>query len=446
MTPTRNFFTLGIITTAIGDRPRDRYRLPAVGTRSTFGEGSKSGHQFSESRKPSRKPKAEASDPFSFTLPTATGRSPRCRPDRPWRVETPVFMPVGTQGMVKAVTARSARRAGRVGHSRQHLPPVSAAGRRSHRPPRRACIGSSAGLIPCSPTAADIRCSVSLHGEESRKQGVHFRSHLDGSGALLTPEKAVDMQVQLGSDIAMVLDECPALRRPPRRSARPSSSQHGGRGAVGSDSCRCATGRVGELCVTNAGQAQFGIVQGGASPEFRARSAELTLEVGFEGYAIGGLSVGEANEEMYKVVELTAPLLPADGPAISWASGRHWISSRPWRAASTCSTACYPRAMRATVSSSRARARSTSRTPNMPRMMGQPIRRATAPPAGAIRARTCAIFSLPARSPQAPLTRCIICTFTLTPCGGLGRLYRLGRSKSSDRCSIGRFSRRSLTP
>ena len=140
--------------------------------------------------------------------------------------------------------------------------------------------------------------------------GVEFRSHLDGSSHLLTPEAAVDIQANLGSDIAMVLDECPAL---------PSTAEVIDRSleltARWARRCRETLSRHPEKDPRPLSpSSQFGIVQGGTFPELRAKSAELTVSIGFEGYAIGGLSVGEPNETMYQVVEATTPRLPADQP------------------------------------------------------------------------------------------------------------------------------------
>ena len=146
------------------------------------------------------------------------------------------------------------------------------------------------------------------------EEGVAFRSHLDGNAYELTPELAVDIQARLGSDIAMVLDECPAL--PASDEALAESVALTARWAA---RCRARllvlrSGALPGVGAVNPAQAQFGIVQGGTSPHLRARSAELTVAVGFEGYAIGGLSVGEPAEEMYRTVESTAPLLPDDHP------------------------------------------------------------------------------------------------------------------------------------
>jgi queuine tRNA-ribosyltransferase len=227
-------------------------------------------------------------------------------------VETPVFMPVGTQGVVKAMTARDLEELGAsimLGNTYHlYLRPGDAliarhGGLHRFSSWNRAILTDSGGYQVFSLAA---RRTV---GEE----GVHFRSHLDGSAHLLTPEKAVDVQAHLGSDIAMVLDECPALPASP--DTLRTSVELTGRWAR-----RCRErlleirGGGSGVRATNPDQAQFGIVQGGTSPELRAMSAELTRAIGFEGYAIGGLSVGEAADEMNDVVERTAALLPEEQP------------------------------------------------------------------------------------------------------------------------------------
>src|SRR5262249_43644755 len=131
------------------------------------------------------------------------------------------------------------------------------------------------------------------------EQGAHFRSHLDGSPHLLTPEKAVDIQAQLGSDVAMVLDEC--LAHPSEADAARASMERTLRWA-----CRARerflavqAGVADGVTVSNPGQAQFGIVQGSVFPDLREESARQTVAIGFEAFAIGGLSVGEPNDVMY---------------------------------------------------------------------------------------------------------------------------------------------------
>jgi queuine tRNA-ribosyltransferase len=133
------------------------------------------------------------------------------------------------------------------------------------------------------------------------REGVEFQSHLDGSRHFIGPEKAVEIQEALGADIIMCLDECtpyPATRETAERSLEITLEW--------AKRCRDA-GR-------GPGQALFGIVQGGMYPDLRERSAEALVGIGFDGYALGGLSVGEDKETMFRVVAHAAPLLPEDRP------------------------------------------------------------------------------------------------------------------------------------
>ena len=131
-------------------------------------------------------------------------------------------------------------------------------------------------------------------------EGVHFRSHLDGSMRFLTPESAVAIQEALGSDIMMVLDEC--LQYPATREQAEASLE-----LTRAWAARCKAAWRGA-------NALFGIVQGGAWPELRLRSLEGLLEIDFPGYALGGFSVGEPPALMYDLVGATAPHLPAERP------------------------------------------------------------------------------------------------------------------------------------
>lgn len=253
--------------------------------------------------------------PFSFHLLHRDASARRGRLTTPHGViETPVFMPVGTQGAVKAMTPRDLEEVGAsiVLGNTYHLflrPGDDLIARLGglHR-----FMGWSRPILTDSGGYQVFSLAARRKVDEA---GVEFRSHLDGSAHLLTPERAVDIQAQLGSDIAMVLDECPPL--PSTRAAIEQSL------ALTSRWARRGRERLLALCdggngetvkVTTPGQAQFGIVQGGTFADLRARSVELTCAIGFEGYAIGGLSVGEESDEMYKVVETTAPLLPDDRP------------------------------------------------------------------------------------------------------------------------------------
>lgn len=229
-------------------------------------------------------------------------------------IETPMFMPVGTQGAVKAMTVRMLEDAGAaiiLGNT-YHLwlrPGAELIARRGglHRFNgwSRPILTDSGGYQVFS--LADRR--------KLDEQGVEFRSHLDGSRHVLTPERAVEIQACLGSDIAMVLDECPP--HPSTRDAIQTSlaltTRWARRCQVRLDELRDGA-TIDGLRPTNPGQVQFGIVQGGVYADLRRESADALAALGFPGYAIGGLSVGEPNEVMYEVVGGVAPRLPAEKP------------------------------------------------------------------------------------------------------------------------------------
>src|SRR5712672_573775 len=195
-------------------------------------------------------------------------------------VETPAFMPVGTQGAVKGVTHRELDMLGAeiLLSNTYHLylrPGDDLIARRGglHR-----FIGWDKPILTDSGGYQVFSLSNRRTIDES---GAHFRSHLDGSAHSLTPEKAADIQAQLGSDIAMVLDEC--LAHPAAEDAARASMQRTLRWACRARDRGLALrdGRVPGVAVSNPGQAQFGIVQGGVSPALREESARQTVDVGF---------------------------------------------------------------------------------------------------------------------------------------------------------------------
>ena len=259
--------------------------------------------------------------PFSFRVTHTDGRARRgVITTAHGAVETPAFMPVGTQGGVKAVTHRDLESVGAevVLGNTYHL----------YLRPGDALIARQGGLHRFigwpRPILTDSG-GYQVFSLSSRRtitdEGAHFRSHLDGSAHLLTPEKAADIQAHLGSDIAMVLDECVA---------HPCSTQEAGDAMRRTlDWARRARDRMLELrthpvdgvTVTNRGQAQFGIVQGSVYPELREASAVGTVALGFEGHAIGGLSVGEPTDVMYDIVSQTTAFLPAQQPRYLMGTG-----------------------------------------------------------------------------------------------------------------------------
>jgi queuine tRNA-ribosyltransferase len=261
------------------------------------------------------------SSPFSFKLHHCDGPARLGEFQTPHGiVQTPAFMPVGTQGAVKAI-----RHADLLELDAQII-----LGNTYHlflRPGDEliARLGGLHRFIGWSrPMLTDSGGFQVFSLAERRvisEEGAQFRSHLDGSLHMLTPERAVDIQARLGSDIAMVFDECVAY--PAERDAVAASMERSVRWA---HRCRerlahLQEGSVHEVSITNPGQAQFGIVQGGVFQDLREASAAATLEIGFEGYAIGGLSVGEPADLMYAVVADTARRLPADRPRYLMGTG-----------------------------------------------------------------------------------------------------------------------------
>jgi len=235
-------------------------------------------------------------------------------------VQTPVFMPVGTQGSVKATHHRDLEEAGAqiiLGNT-YHL----------YLRPGDQLIARRGGLHRFigwpHPILTDSGGYQVFSLAERRKideQGAEFRSHLDGSLHRLSPESAVDIQARLGSDIAMVLDEC--LAYPASRNETAQSMERSVRWA---ERCRARfldihDGGGRDVDPTNRGQAQFGIVQGGVFQDLRDQSAGATIAIRFDGYAIGGLSVGEPIDVMYAVVADTVRHLPADRPRYLMGAG-----------------------------------------------------------------------------------------------------------------------------
>jgi queuine tRNA-ribosyltransferase len=237
-------------------------------------------------------------------------------------VETPAFMPVGTQGAVKGVTHRDLDEVGAeiLLSNTYHL----------YLRPGDDLIARMGGLHrfigwrkPILTDSGGYQVFSLAARRTIAEEGVSFRSHLDGSRHLLTPEKATDIQAQLGSDIAMVLDECLAHPADPRdvRTSMERTIRWARRGRERLLALRDAGPRHASVIVSNPGQVQFGIVQGGVVPELREESAHATTAIGFEGYAIGGLSVGEPPEVMYDIVGLTTKGLPDDRPRYLMGAG-----------------------------------------------------------------------------------------------------------------------------
>jgi len=262
------------------------------------------------------------SDPaFSFSVTHTDGRARRGVLTMPHgTVETPAFMPVGTHGAVKAITHRDLEALGAeiiLGNTYHLLlrPGDELIARLGglHR-----FIGWSRPILTDSGGYQVFSLAARRTIDE---KGARFRSHLDGSAYVLTPEGAVDIQGRLGSDIAMVLDECVAhpCDALPAADAMQRTLRWARRARVRMLDLR-SRGDSG-VALTTPGQAQFGIVQGGVYPELRTQSAAETVAIGFEAYAIGGLSVGEPVEIMYDIVSLTTSLLPETAPRYLMGTG-----------------------------------------------------------------------------------------------------------------------------
>ncbi len=215
-------------------------------------------------------------------------------------VETPAFMPVGTYGSVKALSPRDLEATG-----------------------AQVVLGNTFHLM-LRPGTEIIQAHGGLHGFMSwsrpiltdsggfqvfslgamrriEEQGVHFRSPVNGDAILLTPERSMQVQAELGSDIVMIFDDCPPY--PGAKEAIADSMQLSLRWAA-----RCRDAHAGNDA------ALFGIVQGGLYPDLRRESLEGLRQIGFDGYALGGLSVGEPQAEMLALISEIAPLLPEDAP------------------------------------------------------------------------------------------------------------------------------------
>ena len=297
---------------------------------------------------------------LEFSISKTNGKARKGRLLTPHaEIETPVFMPVGTVASVKGVPQDILEELGAqiiLGNTyhlylRPGLETVrKMGGLHGFMSWRRAILTDSGGFQV-----------FSLNGlRKVNEEGVTFRSHLDGSSHFFSPESAMEAQIGLGADIIMAFDECTeypahqarmresmemtarwaarskkyfeehkhevpwtrvgadAFVRPAERSSsrNPSGEAMSELPRAAEDSGLCPSGQTKASVPTNAGETQslFGIVQGGMDRELRKESAERTIEIGFRGYAIGGLSVGEPRELTREIVESTLEHLPADKP------------------------------------------------------------------------------------------------------------------------------------
>ena len=258
---------------------------------------------------------------FAFEISATHGRARRGRMTLPHGVvQTPAFMPVGTRGAVKGITMAQLSDLGAsiMLSNTYHL----------HVRPGDESIARAGGLHAFAGWSKPILTDsggfqvFSLAGRRKvTDDGVVFQSHLDGSEHFLSPEIAADIQARLGSDIAMVFDECTAW--PVTHEAAAAAM---GRTLRWARRARdrfeaLAADRVPDVPRATPGQAQFGIIQGSTFKDLRDASVTGTLAVGFEGYAIGGLSVGEPSEAMYDIAGHTAEQLPAGSPRYLMGAG-----------------------------------------------------------------------------------------------------------------------------
>jgi queuine tRNA-ribosyltransferase len=216
-------------------------------------------------------------------------------------IATPAFMPVGTAATVKAMLPQSVRATGAdiVLGNTYHLMLRPGAERIARLGGLHTFMGWQQPILTDS-GGFQVMSLAKLR--KITEEGVKFRSHIDGSEEFLSPERAMEIQRLLGSDIQMVLDECPALPAP--ETVIETSL------ALSLRWARRSKAAFGE----QPGRACFGIVQGGTFPRLRRRSAEELIAIGFDGYAVGGLAVGEGQSAMFETLEATTPQLPADHP------------------------------------------------------------------------------------------------------------------------------------
>ena len=245
----------------------------------------------------------QKSDAFSFKL-IATDGAARAGEIATAHgiVRTPAFMPVGTQAAIKGVHHDEVRAAGAgiILANTYHLMLRPTAER----------VAALGGLhefmhwpLPILTDSGGYQVMSLAPLRKVAEAGVTFRSHLDGAMVELTPERAVEVQILLGADVAMQLDECvrlPAEGADIERAMRLSLRW--------AERCKRAFEKA------PAGRALFGVVQGGDDERLREASAGTLVELGFDGYAIGGLAVGESEEVMLRMVAATAPALPAERP------------------------------------------------------------------------------------------------------------------------------------
>lgn len=214
-------------------------------------------------------------------------------------IHTPVFMPVATGGTVKAMTPEELKEMGAeiILCNTYHL----------YLRPGHEIISSLGGIHrfinwdrPILTDSGGFQIFSLSALRKIEKNGVHFKSHIDGSMHFLGPEKVIEIQSLIGSDIAMVLDDCA-----PYPSTYEYALESVERTTLWAKRCKS---------FHKEGQPLFGIIQGSTFRDLRKKSIDEVLNIGFDGYAVGGLSVGEPKDKMHEIIYFTAPFLPADKP------------------------------------------------------------------------------------------------------------------------------------
>lgn len=230
-------------------------------------------------------------------------------------IKTPFFMPIATAGAIKGLTTDDVKGSGAqiLLSNTYHL----------HLRPGENIVEKAGGLHkfmnwdgPILTDSGGYQIFSLAKIRKLKDDGVEFQSHIDGRKIFLTPEKAIDIQMKLGSDIIMVLDECPAADKDKKYVEKSLDLT-----TEWAKRCKKYFQKTGHRKQDTAGSLVlsptsllFGIVQGGMFPDLREKSAKQLVEIGFDGYAIGGLSVGEPNEVMYEMLDKTVPHLPEDKP------------------------------------------------------------------------------------------------------------------------------------
>lgn len=215
-------------------------------------------------------------------------------------IETPVFMPVGTQATVKAMTPGELREV--------HAQVILGNTYHLHVRPGEKLIARLGGLHsfmswdrPILTDSGGFQVFSLARLRKITEEGVHFQNHLDGTPTFIGPETSMQIQRDLGSDIVMAFDECPPHPCPHEAAAKSLDLT-----LRWARRCREWWGRQSDRPLV------FGITQGSGYPDLRERSARSLVEIGFDGYAIGGVSVGEPEEEMFRAIESAVPFLPSD--------------------------------------------------------------------------------------------------------------------------------------